>query len=178
MELKDIEWKRVQHGKIDIPLLDYLEEIIDEQHELGRKVKICVGTDSQKSGKGFKYATAILIEMKEPTGIKIQGKMTYKGVGAKVISGVFTERIKPSIRQRMLKEVQMSIDVCFHIVDLVDLYDLEMEIHADVNPNPMWASNVAFTEVVGFCKGMQLTYKVKPNAYAASSGADKLCNGG
>jgi predicted RNase H-related nuclease YkuK (DUF458 family) len=176
MELKDIEWKRVQHGKLGESLINYLEKLIDVQHELGRKLKICVGTDSQKHGKGFKYATAIIIEMKEPTGLKIQGKMTYKGIGAMVISGVFTERRKPSIKERMLKEVQMSINVCFHILDLIELYDIDMEIHADVNPNPMWASNVALTEVEGFCKGMNFTYRVKPFAYAASSGADKLCN--
>lgn len=177
MELKDITWKRVHHGVIDEPLIDYLEKMIDEQHELGVKLKICVGTDSQKRGKGFQYATAIIVEMKRPLG-EINGQMIYRGMGAKVISGVFHEKYKPSIRERMLKEVQLSINVCFHILDLVELYDIDMEIHADVNPNPMWASNVALTEVVGFCKGMQLTYRVKPFAYAASSGADKLCNGG
>lgn len=176
MDLKDIVWKRAEHGEIKEPLIDYLEKIIDEQYALGIKLKICIGTDSQKSGKGFKYATAILIEMKQPMGM-LAGKMTYKGLGAKVIAGVFTERYKPSIRERMLKEVQLSINVCFHIIDLVDLYDVDMEIHADVNPNPMWASNVALNEVVGFCKGMNFNYKVKPFAYAASSGADRLCNG-
>lgn len=177
MELKNIQWRRAEHGLIKEPLLDYLEKLIDEQYELGRKVKLCVGTDSQKSGKGgFKYATVIILEMKEPTGIKIQGKMTYKGLGAKVILGTFTEKFKPSIRERMLKEAQMSINVCFHILDLVELYDVDLEIHADVNPNPIWASNVALNEVVGFCKGMNLTYRIKPNAYAASSCADKFCN--
>lgn len=177
MELKDIKWERVHNGKINEPLIDYLEKIIDEQHELGRKVKICIGTDSQKKRHGFQYATAIIIEMKQPMGV-VNGVMTYKGLGAKVVSGVFYERRIPSIKERMLKEVQMSINVCFHILDLIELYDVDMEIHADVNPNPMWASNVAFSEVVGFCKGMNFTYKVKPDAYAASSGADKLCNGG
>jgi len=170
-------WKRVHHGDIKEPLVDYLEKIIDEQHEIGNKLKICVGTDSQKNGKGFKYATAIIIEMKSPVNMG-GGNIVYKGIGAKVISGVFTEKRKPTIRERMLKEVQMSINVCFHILDLVELYDIDMEIHADVNPNPMWASNVALTEVVGFCKGMNFTYKIKPDAYAASSGADRLCNGG
>ncbi len=175
MEFKNIEWKRVNHGTIGEPLVDYLEKIINEQHELGNKLKVCVGTDSQKRGKGFQYATAILIEMKAPIDMG-NGAIEYKGIGAKVISGAFHERYKPSIRERMLKEVQLSINTCFEIVDLVDLYDIEMEIHADVNPNPMWASNIALTEVVGFCKGMNFTYKVKPFAYAASSGADKLCN--
>jgi|AntRauTorcE11897_2_1112592.scaffolds.fasta_scaffold03099_4 predicted RNase H-related nuclease YkuK (DUF458 family) len=177
MELKDITWKRVNHGSINEPLIDYLEKMIDEQHELGNKLNICVGTDSQKRGKGFKYAVAIIVEMKKPMG-KVNNETIYKGLGAKVISGVFQEKYRPTIRERMLKEVQLSINVCFHILDLVELYDIDLEIHADVNPNPLWASNVAFSEVVGFCKGMQLTYRVKPNAYAASSGADKLCNSG
>lgn len=177
MEVKNITWKRVNHGVFDEPLIDYLERLVEEQTELGRKLKICVGTDSQKRGKGFQYATAIIIEMKEPMGMEF-GKMIYKGLGAKVISGTFYEKLRPSIRERMLKEVQMSINVCFHILPLVELYDIDMEIHADVNPNPMWASNVAFSEVVGFCKGMNFTYRVKPDAYAASSGADKLANGG
>ena len=177
MELENMEWRRVNHGKLGMPLIDYLEKIIDEQHELGRKLKICVGTDSQKRGKGFQYATAIIIEMKEPMGMHY-GKMEYKGLGAMVISGVFFEGRRPSIKERMLKEVQLSINTCFSLIDLIDLYDIDMEIHADVNPNPMWASNIAFTEVVGFCKGMSFTYRVKPDAYAASSGADKLCHGG
>ena len=175
MEIKDINWKRVEHGELGMPLIDYLEKLIDKEHELGNKLKICVGTDSQKRGKGFQYATAIIIEVKSPIDMG-GGQTVYRGIGAKVISGVFHEKRKPSIRERMLKEVQLSINVCFHIVDLVDLYGIDMEIHADVNPNPMWASNVALNEVIGFCKGMNFTYKVKPDAYAASSGADKLCN--
>lgn len=175
MELSEIKWKRVNHGDIDEPIIDYLEKIVEEQIELGRTLKICVGTDSQKKRKGFQYAAVIIVEMKEPMGL-LNGKMTYKGLGAKVISGVFHEKRKPSLRERMLKEVQLSINVCFHILDLVELYELDLEIHADVNPNPRWASNVALNEVVGFCKGMNLNYKVKPFAYAASNGADRLCN--
>jgi predicted RNase H-related nuclease YkuK (DUF458 family) len=175
MEFKNIVWKRVNHGVIGEPLFDYLEKIVEEQTDLGIKLKICIGTDSQKRGKGFQYATAIIIEMKQPMGI-VGGQMTYKGLGAKVISGIFHEKIKPRIKERMLKEVQMSIDVGYYILDLVELYDVDMEIHADVNPNPRWGSNVALKDAVGFMEGMNFTYKVKPFAYAASSGADKLCN--
>lgn len=177
MEVKNILWKRAHHGEIGEPLIDYLEKLIDEQHELGRKLKICVGTDSQKKGKGFTYATAIIIEMKESLGHDI-----FRGIGAMVVSGTFHERNyngkPPSVKERMLKEVQMSINTCFHILPLIDLYDIDLEIHADVNPNPRWASNIAFNEVRGYCEGMNINYKVKPNAYAASSGADRLCNGG
>ena len=181
MKTNEILWKRVNQkankGVIAEPLIDYLEMLVEEQYDQGNKVKICVGTDSQKKGKGYKYAIAIIFEMKRPMG-KINGVMTYKGLGAKVISGTFIEKYKPSLQERMLKEVQLSIDVGYNILPLIELYDVEFEIHADVNPNPMAGSHVALHEAVGFIKGMGFTCRVKPEAYAASSGADRLCNGG
>jgi predicted RNase H-related nuclease YkuK (DUF458 family) len=173
---ENILWKRVHHGVIQEPLIDYLEGLVEEQYELGNKVKICIGTDSQKKGKGYKYAIAIIFEMQRPE-IIINGKMTYTGIGAKVISGTFIEKYKPSLQERMLKEVQLSIDVGYNILDLIQVYDIEFEIHADVNPDPMAGSHVALHEAVGFIRGMGFNCKVKPEAYAASSGADKLCNG-
>jgi len=175
MEENKILWKRVHHGNINEPLIDYLEKLVEEQHELGNSIKICVGTDSQKRGKGYKYAIAIIFEMKQPMGM-VGGVMTYKGLGAKVISGTFVEKIRPSLQERMLKEVQLSIDVGYNILPLVELYDIDMEIHADVNPNPMAGSHVALKQAMGFIEGMGFNCKVKPEAYAASTGADKMCN--
>jgi len=175
MKLNEIKWNRVNHGSINIPLIDYLEKIIDKEHNKGIKFKICIGSDSQKRGKGYVFATAIIMEMKEYNG-KIMNKDTYIGRGAKVISGIFYDKIKVSIKERMLREVQMSIDVAYHILDLIELYDIELEIHADINPNPNAGSNLAFKDAVGFITGMGFNWKVKPFAYAASSGADKLCN--
>jgi predicted RNase H-related nuclease YkuK (DUF458 family) len=176
MEEKGILWKRVSHGVINESLIDYLEGLVEEQYDLGNKVKICIGTDSQKKGKGYKYAVAIIFEMKKPMGLE-RGIMTYKGMGAKVISGTFVEKYRPSLQERMLKEVQLSIDVAYGILPLLELYEIDFEIHADVNPDPLAGSHVALTEAMGFIKGMGFNCKVKPEAYAASSGADKLCNG-
>ena len=173
--LNDKKWKRVNHGMITIPLIDYLENLIIEQYDLGNKVKICIGTDSQKRGKKFKFSTVIIFEMKQPMGLEY-GKMVYKGLGAKVITGDSIDTNPMKIQERMLKEVQMSIDVGYHILDLIELYEVDLEIHADVNPNPRWASNIALTQAVGFITGMGFVYKVKPDAYAASCGADKQCN--
>jgi len=113
--------------------------------------------------------------MKQPMGM-VGGVMTYKGLGAKVISGTFVEKYRPSLQERMLKEVQLSIDVGYNILPLIELYDIDMEIHADVNPNPMAGSHVALKQAMGFIEGMGFNCKVKPEAYAASSGADKICN--
>ena len=174
MTVNEITWRRVDHGIINEPLVDYLEGLIETQLELGNTLKLCIGTDSQVKGKGFKYATAIILEMKQPMGI-VAGEMTYKGLGAKVISGVFFEKQLPRIKERMLKEVQLSINVGYHLLDLVEVYEVDLEIHADVNPKEDAGSNCALKEAIGFMTGMGFKYKVKPDAYAASSGADKLC---
>jgi len=176
MKANEMTWRRVDHGVINEPLIDYLEKLIEIEQEKGNKVKICIGTDSQKKGKAYKFATAILCEVKEPMGM-VYGKMTYIGRGAKVISGVFLDRTPMKIQARMLKEVQLSIDVGYNILPLLELYEIEFEIHADVNPDPKAGSNVALEQSVGYIKAMGFTCKIKPFAYAASSGADRLCNG-
>jgi len=78
----------------------------------------------------------------------------------------------------MLKEVQITINLAYHLLDLIELYDIDLEIHADVNPNPRWASNIAYNEVSGYCEAMNLTYRVKPDAYAASHSADRWAHKG
>ena len=175
MEINEKKWQRVNHGLIDKPLIDYLEDLIIEQRDLGNKIKLCIGSDSQKKGKGFKFSTVLILEMKTPMGVE-NGVEIFKGIGAKVITGDMFDRTPMKIQERMLKEVQMSIDVGYHIIDLIELYEIELEIHADVNPNPRWASHVALKDAIGYITGMGFTYKIKPFAYAASSGADRQCN--
>ena len=175
MEISEKKWERLEHGFIDIPLLEYLENIIIKEHELNHTLKICIGTDSQRKNKRYKYSTVIIIEMKEAMGIE-KGKMIYKGLGAKVITGSSYDRSQIEIQERMLMEVQMSIDVGYYLIDLIKKYNIEFEIHADVNPNPKWGSNVALSAAVGYITGMGFTCKTKPLAYAASTIADKQCN--
>ena len=43
------QWKRENYGVIKEPVLEYLEKIFDEEIERGHDLRVCVGTDSQKS---------------------------------------------------------------------------------------------------------------------------------
>ena len=85
------------------------------------------------------------------------------------------KRGKDGVKERMLIEVAKTIEVAYEISPLLDLYGVKLEIHADVNPDIKWESNKAFSEAVGYMIGMGYDFKVKPDAFAASSGADKLC---
>ena len=193
-----MKWKRAGKsplgGPINEPLVDYLEKLFDEELSKGYEFKVCVGTDSQKSGKGYNFATAIVLETCEFLGYDVvtdrygvkKKEPLYVGRGAIVVGGTFWEEMKAStnkkkhreieiLNQRMLKEVSTSINIGYEIWPLLDLYGIKLEIHADINPDPRYESNISMGEALGYITGMGWESKIKPDAYAASSGADKLC---
>jgi len=189
-----MKWKRVNHGPIEEPLVDYLERLFEAELEKGFELKVCIGTDSQKAGKGYKFATAIVVETREHMGFEYKknwdGTKTkvpiYSGRGAMVIGATFWEEMRATtnkkkhreieiINQRMLREVSSSIEVGLEVWPLLDLYGITMEIHADINPDPRYESHVALGDAIGYIIGMGWESKIKPDAYAASKGADKIC---
>jgi len=173
-----MKWKRVNQGAIDEPLVDYLEKLFEAEIEKGYEFKVCIGTDSQKAGKGYKFATAIVIETMEHMGVNPRtGVADYSGRGCMVMGTTFWEEMKAStnkkkhreieiINQRMLKEVSASIAIGYEIWPLLDLYGVTMEIHADINADPRHESNIAMGEALGYIRGMGWDAKIKPDAYA------------
>jgi predicted RNase H-related nuclease YkuK (DUF458 family) len=182
-----MNWKRVNHGPIGEPILDYLEKLFDVEIEKGNRLKVAVGTDSQKSGKGYKFATVILVMTEKSLGLDKDGSEIIKGNGAMIIGATFWEEMKAStkakrhreievLNHRMILEVSKSIEVAYEIAPLLDLYGIKLEIHADINPDPeAGLSNSALSEAVGYILGMGYDFKVKPDAWAASKAADNLC---
>jgi predicted RNase H-related nuclease YkuK (DUF458 family) len=161
-----MEWSRLSKGKIKEPLIEYLEKLFDEVLEEDGVYRVAVGTDSQKHGATWKFATVILLMKESSDGVSH---------GAKVIYSKYNDTSIMTINERMVKEVAKSIEVATEIVDLVDLYDFKMEIHADINPDPRWKSNKALSEAAGYILGMGYDFKIKPEAWASSKAADKLC---
>lgn len=167
-----MKWKRAD-GYIDEPIVDYLAKLFDTEMAKGHKLKVSVGTDSQKFGRGYKFATVILISTSEDLGGIIVGR------GGMIVSATYVMDIKSKnkegVNERMLIEVGKSIEVAYEIAELLDLYGLKLEIHADINPDPKWESNKALSQAIGYILGMGYEFKIKPEAWAASNGADKLC---
>lgn len=168
-----MKWKR---GDIVIEnsIVDYLEKLIEEELAKGYKLKVSIGTDSQKAEKGsYKFATVILISTSEDLGGIIVGR------GGMIISSTyyhyFKQTNKELVNERMVFEVGKSVEVAYDVAPLLDLYEIPLEIHADINPDPMHESNKALQQAVGYILGMGYEFKVKPDAWAASNGADKFC---
>jgi len=49
-----------------------------------------------------------------------------------------------------------------------------LEVHADINTDPHFQSNLALREAMGYILGMGFVFKAKPDAFASSSCADKV----
>lgn len=169
--------KWVRNGKeIKEPIMEYLGKIFEEELSKNYKIKISVGTDSQKSGKSmYKFATVILISTSEDLG---GGVIVGRG-GIIVSTSYFHSFKQPNakelVNERMIYEVGKSVEIAYEISPVLDLYDIKMEIHADINPNPEHDSNKALQQAIGYILGMGYDFKIKPESYASSNCADKLC---
>ena len=176
-----MEWKR-NNKVIEVSIVDYLEKLFDEQLEKNYKLKVSIGTDSQKITKTlYKLATVILITSTEDLG----GGVIW-GRGGMIVSATYShdfmkkevdgkKRDKDLVIERMVFEVSKSIEVATQIAELLDLYEIQLEIHADINPDPKHESNKALQSAVGYILGMGYDFKIKPDSYASSNCADKLC---
>ena len=172
MDKSDFEWFRMNQGPIKLPLFDYLENLFEVEFNNGRTVKVAVGTDSQRKNKGYKFATVIVVTTFEDLGGGVTVGRGAMVIGANYHSNMYKKN-KSGDKERKLFEVSKSIEVAYEISPLLDLYDIPLEVHADINPDVKWESSKALSESIGYILGMGYDFKVKPNAWAATKSADK-----
>jgi uncharacterized protein len=158
-EKEIMHWRKFNGEKIEQPIKEAVEEIIVRETDNGYKLKVCIGTDSQQYGNETEFATVIVF-LREKSG------------GFMLINNARTAD-KYSLKERMLLEVAKSIEIAYELCDLFNLYDVDMEVHADINTNPNFASNVALRDAMGYIMGMGYAFKAKPDAFASSCCADK-----
>jgi predicted RNase H-related nuclease YkuK (DUF458 family) len=153
-------WKKFSGEIIHSSILEEVENAIIRESDNGYRLKVCIGTDSQVKGAFTDFATVIVLLREHHGGFMYihQEKTTQK----------------MSIKERMLLEVQKSIETAYSICDLLDLYRVDLEVHADINTNPMFKSNKALNEAMGYILSMGFIFKAKPEAFASSTCADKM----
>lgn len=72
---------------------------------------------------------------------------------------------------RMMNEAYRTAEAYQQLEE--DLLEHEVELHLDINKNPMHGSNVAHSAAVGYLKGISgRPVKTKPDAWAATHVAD------
>ncbi len=155
-------WRKLNGDTVELPIKDAVEKAIQKEHELGNKLKVCIGTDSQVKGDETEYATVIVFLREKAGGFMFINNHKTKNAF--------------SIKERMLLEVAKSIEIAYELCELFTVYDVEMEVHADINTSPNFKSNEALKEAMGYILGMGFAFKAKPEAFASSSCANKVVN--
>ena len=157
-----MRWRKFNGEPIEIPILEAVENAIKRETEKGYRLKVCIGTDSQVKGKETEFATVIVFLREGHGGFMF----------------IHNEKTKQqfTIKERMLLEVAKSIEIAYELCNLFTVYDVDMEVHADINTNPHFKSNDALKEAMGYIMGMGFAFKAKPEAFASSCCADKACN--
>lgn len=155
-----MKWRRFNGQRIELPIKEAVEKTIIKEMELGHKLKVCIGTDSQVRGSIIEFATVIVFLREKKGGFMyIHNNKTKQTMG---------------IRQRMITEVARSVEVAYNLCDILDTYDVALEVHADINTDPHFKSNTALKEAMGYILGMGFVFKAKPDAFASTSCADKM----
>lgn len=159
--LTEMQWRRFNGEPIKLPIDEAVRATLIKEKQAGHRLKVCIGTDSQVRGKVVEFATVIVF-LREKKG------------GFMYIANYKTHQ-KMSIRERMILEVARSVEIAYALCNLLDEQGVELEVHADINTDPHFKSNTALKEAMGYILGMGFVFKAKPEAFASSACADKVC---
>ena len=153
-------WQTFSGAPLKDDLFKTVEETIIKETKQGNRLKVCIGTDSQVKNGTIEFATVIVFLRERRGGFMYVNKTREKG--------------KMELKRRMIIEVGKSVDIAYKLCDLLEKYDIPLEVHADINTDPNFQSNSALSEAMGYILSMGFVFKAKPNAFASSSCADKL----
>lgn len=160
MQPNQNKWRRF-NGEFLPEITDAVESAIIREIAEGNEIRICIGTDSQMHHETAEFATVIVFLRKKRGGFIFVNKEDFP-------------RYKGSLRQRMIDEVSRSVQIAYELCNLLDRYEIPMEVHADINTDPQFESNVALKEATGYILGMGFQFKAKPEAFASSNCANKI----
>ncbi len=155
-----MKWRTLKGTPVHEPIKSKVEEIIRREQANGYKLKVCIGTDSQVYGGLIEYGTVIVF--------------LREGHGGFMLISNESKHERITIKERMLNEVAMSISIAYELCELLNKYDVDLEVHADINTNPQFKSNKALNEAMGYILSMGFAFKAKPDAIAASNCANKV----
>jgi predicted RNase H-related nuclease YkuK (DUF458 family) len=142
----------------DITLDTIMVEISSHTRKNG---SIFIGCDSQIIQNGCTFSTVICLH----------------GADGQAGGRYFFRREKrrrekfPTMLNRLLREVELSVEMGFRVTE--EFPDADVEIHIDANAKKNEASGRFSDMLIGYARGAGFKCKIKPDAWASSSIADK-----
>ena len=142
------------------PISGEVKQVIEKEQAMGNSISVCIGTDSQVKGACIEFATVIVF--------------VRKGSGAFMFIHKEVVTQKMNIKQRMMQEVSRSIEVAYEINSVLESFNINAEVHVDINTSEAFKSNIALKDAAGYVSGMGFMFKAKPQAFASSTCANKI----
>ena len=139
------------------------EEVLEiiENHN-NNNGSVSVGTDSFIKQEDCVFSTAICLYGADE---QVGGRYFVKRL-------VFKRKEYDTLLQRILAEVQKSVELGVKLLEFNPVLDIE--IHLDISDSSKGQGTSRFADMlIGYAKGAGFNYKVKPDSFAATSVADK-----
>ena len=141
--------------------IDEIKEAIEASTEDSAIYIACDSKEKNKNGKRVvEYTTVCVIHHSRSRGCQVFGKFQ-------------TEAHSGRIKEKLLREVELIVDLGLQLIDTIG--DRHFEVHVDINSNPKYKSNEVIRQARGWIMGtLNVEPKFKPDACMASNGADLL----
>lgn len=148
-------------ARIDVP------KVVKFINKQGPNTKVYIGSDSERIKVGSRwvadYMTVVIVHIDGKHGGKIFGAVAREADYDKKAN-------RPSYR--LMNEVYKTAEL---YLELSPFITQDIEIHLDLNPDEECGSNCVVQQAIGYIKGVcNITPKIKPSGFAASSAADQL----
>ena len=142
-----------------ITFYEIIQQIKSHHQKNGQ---VFVGTDSLANRKGCTFSTSIVL----------LGADEQRGARFFYSKEKFPDYKGQSFYNRILKEVEKSINIAIKITEVCP--NANLEIHLDVSPEGKNERTSQLSNMLmGYAKGSGFKCKVKPDSFAASTVADK-----
>ena len=139
--------------------IDYNDMIAHIKNHVKKNEKLFIGTDSQLSALSCTFATAICLYSKSKGGTYFFNKQKVKN------------KKYSTLKIRMLEEVHKTIEVAFFVLE--ETPTAQIEIHIDIGSTPRSKTRIYVDELKGWVTSAGFDCKIKPNAWASASIADR-----
>lgn len=158
--LEGMTWRTFGGRELHGSIVEEVRAAIEREQAAGNRLKVCIGSDSQVYGPITEFDTVIVF--------------LREGRGGFMFIANERSNQRMTLKERLLYEVSRSITVAYALCELLDTYDVDLEVHADINTNPGFQSNTALQEAMGYILSMGFVFRAKPDSFASSSCANKV----
>lgn len=163
-------WRKYTGAEVQGEIKDAVIETINDERENGFKIKhVCIGTDSKLVRGKAVFVTTILFVRDRKGAFSYFFKEAVDQYREKGTS----KTDKKFIKRRMMDEAQRTIDITYGLMETFEKYNIEFEIHLDMNSSERHSSYLALKEAIGYVQGMGWKAVVKPESIAATYVADR-----